>query len=131
MTVDGAVCCMTVDGAVRGDSSFHGGDEACDASGVALVVGIGVVFGRGGIGAGGGCDKGACDGGERGSGCGCEGNRGDGADGHGCDGDECVGAGRDCLDGSGSADDASETTRDHAIEGANLIMRLKVWVLHN
>jgi len=57
MTVDGAFCCMTVDSAVRGDSSCHGGDEACDAAGVALVVGIGVVFGLGGIGAGGGFDR--------------------------------------------------------------------------
>ena len=54
---------MSVDGAVRGDSSGHGGDEARDAAGEALVVGIGVAFGRGGIEAGGGCDKGACDGG--------------------------------------------------------------------
>ena len=70
---------MGVDGAVRGGSSSHGGDEACDTAGKALVVGIGVVFGWGGIEASGGCDKGACDGGECG-GCGCEGDGGDGAD---------------------------------------------------
>jgi len=36
---------MSVDGTVRGDSSGHGGDEARDAAGEALVVGIGVAFG--------------------------------------------------------------------------------------
>ena len=52
----------------------------------ALVVGIGVACGWGGIGVDGGCDKGACNGGERG-GCSCEGGGGDCADGSGCDGD--------------------------------------------
>ena len=82
---------MGVDGAVRGDSSSHGGDEARDAAGEVLVEGIGIAFGRSGIEADSGCDKGACDGGERG-GCG-----------------------------------SSEATRNHAVEGANLIMRLKAW----
>jgi len=112
---------MSVDGAVRGDSSGHDGDEARDTAGEALLMGIGFVFGRGGIEAGVGCDKGACNGGERG-GCGCEGGGGDGADGDGCNGHECVGVGRDGLDDSDSVD-----TRDHAAEGANLIMRLKAW----
>jgi len=61
-------------------------------------------------------------------GCGCEGDNGASADGDGCDGDECVcWCGEDGLDDSSSADDASETTRDHAVEGANLILRLKAW----
>jgi len=47
--------------------------------------------------------------------------------GGGFDGNGCVGAGRDIVDGSGSADDASESTRNHKVEGANLIMRLKAW----
>ena len=55
-----------------------------------------------------------------------DGNEFDDADG-GFDGNGCVGAGRDSVDGSGSADDASESTRNHTVEGVNLIMRLKAW----
>jgi len=155
------------------------------AASEALMVGIGVAFGWGGIQADGGGEEGACDGGEHG-GCGCEGDKGDGADGGedqivlGCeliaqstlrsrgnrgggsvcdderhssgvgndcrdggddsggqsqkmssdggfDGNGCVGASRDSVDGSGSADDASESTRNHTVEGANLMMQLKAW----
>jgi len=117
---------MSVDGAVCGNSSGRSGGEARDVAGEALVMGIGVEVGRGGVETGGDCDKGACDEGECGS-CGCEIDGGDKADSDSCDGYECVGAGRDSLDDSGSVDDASETTRDHAVEGENLIMRLKVW----
>jgi len=45
----------------------------------------------------------------------------------GFDGNGCVGAGRDSVDGSGSADDVSESMRNHTVEGVNLIMRLKAW----
>ena len=38
----------------------------------------------------------------------------------GFDGNEYVGAVWDSVDGSGSADDASESTRNHTVEGANL-----------
>jgi len=50
----------------------------------------------------------------------------DDADG-GFDGNEYVGAVRDSFDGSGSADDASESMRNHTVDGANLIMLLKAW----
>jgi len=121
--------CMSVDGTVRGDSSCHGGDEAHDAAGETLMVGIGVAFGRGGIEVGGGCDNSACDEGER-DGCGNKGDGGDVADVDGCDGDECVGAGRDNLDGSNSIDYVSETAGDRSVEGANLIMQLKQKVMY-
>ena len=57
-----------------------------DTVGEALVMGIGVAGGWGVIRVDGGCDEGACDGGERG-GCSCEGGARDCADGSGCDGD--------------------------------------------
>jgi len=117
---------MIVVRAVRGDSTGHGGGQARDTAGEALVMGTGVAVGQGGTKAGGGWDKGAYDEGKRGC-CGCEDDGGNGADGDSCDGDECVGVGRDSIDGSRSVDDASEITRDHAVEGANLIMWLKVW----
>ena len=112
---------MIVVRAVRGDSSGHGGGEARDTAGEALMMGTGVAVGQGGTKAGGGWDKGAYNGGKRG-GCGCGDDGGNGADGDSCDGDECVGVERDGIDGSSSVDDASEITRDHAVEGANLIM---------
>jgi len=45
----------------------------------------------------------------------------------GFDGNEYVDAVRDSFDGSGGADDASESTRNHTVEGANLIMLLEAW----
>ena len=81
-SVDGASeamrnCAVAVEGANGGVGVAH---VAVGTAGEALVVGIGVAFGRGGIEADGGGDKGACDGGE-GGGCACEGDEGDGADG--------------------------------------------------
>jgi len=81
-SIDGASkamrnCAIAVEGANGGVGVAHVAD---DAAGEALVVGVSVAFGWGGIEADGGGNKGACDGGERG-GCGCEGDRGDGADG--------------------------------------------------
>ena len=79
-SVDGASeamrnCTVAVEGANGGVGVAHVADGA---AGEALVVGVGVVFGQGGIEADGRRDKGACDGGECG-GCGCEGDGGDGA----------------------------------------------------
>ena len=73
-------------------------------------------------------DGDACDDADYGEACNDadDGDEFDDADG-GFDGNGYVGAGRDSVDGSGSTDDTSETTRDHTVEGANLIMRLKLW----
>ena len=55
-----------------------------------------------------------------------DGNEFDNADG-GFDGNRYVGAVRKSVDGNGSADDASESTRTRTVEGANFIMQLKAW----
>jgi len=91
-----------INSAVRDDGSSHGSDETRDAAGEALVEGICVASGWGDIEAGGGCDEGAGDKDEYGG----SGSEGDG--GHG-------------------AADTSEATRNRAVDGANLIMRLKPW----
>ena len=109
----------------------HGSDETCDAAGKAVVEGI-VVGGKkdaddvnacGNANDGEACDDAddveACDDAD-------DGDEFDDADG-GFDGNEYVGAVRDSVDGSGSADDASESTRNHTFEGANFIMLLKAW----
>jgi len=108
---------------------FDGIDETCDAVGEAVVDGI-VVGGKndaddvdtcGNANDGEACDDAddveACDDAD-------DGDEFDDADG-GFDGKEYVGAVSDSVDGSGSADDASESTRHHTVEGANLIMLLK------
>jgi len=119
-------------GGVVADSNgveTHGSDETCDAAGKAVVEGI-VVGGKkdaddvnacGNANDGEACDDAddveACDDAD-------DGDEFDDADG-GFDGNEYVGAVRDSVDGSGSADDASESTRNHTVEGAYLIMMLK------
>jgi len=108
-----------------------GSDETCDAAGEAVVEGI-VVGGKNDA-----DDVDAC--GNRNDGEACD----DADDVEACDdadddyelddvdggfdGNEYVDAVRDSFDGSGSADDASESTRNHTVEGANLIMLLKAW----
>jgi len=106
-----------------------GSDETCDAAGKAVVKGI-VVGGSndaddvdvcGNANDGEACDDAddveACDDAD-------DGDEFDDAD-SGFDDNEYVGAVRDSVDGSGSADDASESTRNHTVEGANLTMPLK------
>jgi len=108
-----------------------GSDETCDAAGEAVVKGI-VVGGSndaddvdacGNANVGEACDDAddveACD----------DADDGDEFDDANSDFDdnEYVGAVRDSGDGSGSADDASESTRKHTVEGANLIMLLQAW----
>ena len=97
-----------------------GSDETRDAAGEAVVEGI--VFGSSND-----ADDGdACNDADDGEACddADDGDEFDDAEG-GFDGNGCVGAGRDSVDGSGSADDASESTKFHTVEGVNLIMRLK------
>jgi len=117
-------------GSVVADSNgveADGSDETCDAAGEAVVEGI-VVGGSndaddvdacGNVNDGEACDDAdndeACDDAD-------DGDEFDDADG-GLDGNGCVGAGRDSVDGSGSADDASESTRNHTVEDANLRMQ--------
>ena len=114
----------------NGDEA-DGSDETGDAAGEAVVEGI-VVDSSGDT-----DDDNACDNADDGEACdnaddveACDdadnGDDFDVADG-GFDGNGYVGAVRDSVDGSGSADDASESTRNHTVEGANLIMQLKEW----
>jgi len=119
-------------GGVVADSNgveADGSDENCEAAGEAAVEGI-VVGGSNNADDGDTCDN--ADDGEA-----CDdaddveayddannGDEFDDADG-GVDDNGYVGAVRDSVDCSGSADDASESTRNHTVEGANLIMRLK------
>jgi len=121
-------------GGVVADSNgveADGSDGTCDAAGEAVVEGI-VIDGKNDA-----DDVNACGNANDGEACddtddveACDdaddGNELDNAD-CGFDGNEYVGAVRDSFDGSGSADDASESTRNHAFDGANLIMLLKAW----
>jgi len=106
-----------------------GNDETRDAAGKPVVEGI-VVGGSNDA-----DDDNACDNADHGEACddaddvevyddANNGDEFDDTDG-GFDGNGYVGAVRDSVDGRGSADDASESTRNHTVEGANLIMQLK------
>jgi len=119
-------------GGVVADSNgveAHGSDETCDAAGEGVVEGI-VVGGKNDA-----DDVNACGNANDGEACddvhdveACDdaddGDELDDADG-GLDGNEYVGAVRDSFDGIGSADNTSESTRNHTVEGANLIVLLK------
>jgi len=95
-----------------------GSDETRDAAGEA--VGEGIVFGSSND-----ADNGdAYDDADHGEAFddADDGDEFDDAEG-GFDGNEYVGAGKDSVDGSG----ASESTRNHTVEGVNLMMQLKAW----
>jgi len=100
-----------------------GSDETCDAAGEAVVEGIAVVGSNDAddVDACGNANDGeACDDADNGEACddADDGDEFDDADG-GFDCHGCVGVGRDSDDGSGSADDASGSTRNHTVEDAN------------
>ena len=109
-----------------------GSDETRDAAGEAVVEGIVVGSSNDADNGDAGYnldDGNACDDADDGEACDDAADYGDEFD--DADGgfvvNGCVGAGRDSVDGSGSADDTSESTRNYTVEGANLIMRLKAW----
>jgi len=118
-------------GVVAGSNGVEadGSDETRNAACKAVVEGI-VVGSSNNADDGDACDNaddgGACDDADDSEACddANDGNEFDDADG-GFDGNGCVGAGRDSVDGIGSADDASESTRNHTVERANLIMQPK------
>jgi len=107
----------------RNGVEADGSDETRDAAGKPVVEGI-VIGGSNDA-----DDNDVCDNAGDGETCddaddveACDdsndGNEFDDADG-GFDGNGYVGAVRDSVDGSGSADDASESTRNHTVEGVN------------